>query len=209
MSSDVKGLENTIVEDEEDALTHVSSRLSSLSTENRNNAIAAEALGAQCQICFEDYVRGNEISISHNHQCSHYFHKECIVDWLARDTRCPVCRRDYLSAGHDAASKSDTNEERADDVEENRIQEPQSLSSNTDSSESMSSVLSSSDTDEISVIDEGVNCIDELDEDANDEASSSSMVDRDMNTPGFPISIPTIDEIEKEEEMSNQVLQQV
>jgi hypothetical protein len=209
LSSDVKGLENTIVEDEEDALTHTSSRISSPSTENRNNTIAAEALGTQCQICFEDFVRGDEISISHNHQCSHYFHKECIIDWLARNTKCPVCRRDYFTVGHDAASKSDTNEERADDVEENRIQEPQSLSSNTDLSESMSSALSSSDTDEISVIDEEANRIHELDENANDEASSSPMVDSDMNTPSFPISIPTIDETEKEEAMSNLVLQRV
>eukprot|EP00434_Breviolum_minutum_P022870 symbB.v1.2.020179.t1/scaffold1684.1/size105940/2 len=32
--------------------------------------------------------------------CSHHFHKDCLVDWLNRKMRCPLCRMDLQSAYH-------------------------------------------------------------------------------------------------------------
>ena len=50
----------------------------------------------ECSICFQTFSEGDVISYSHNSNCRHHFHKDCIVDWLARDGRCPTCRRFYL-----------------------------------------------------------------------------------------------------------------
>jgi len=55
-----------------------------------------------CEICLSTYKVGDEIASSHNDQCIHHFHKDCIIDWLHtrqssnQRTTCPVCRRDFL-----------------------------------------------------------------------------------------------------------------
>ena len=60
------------------------------------NIIPEEILGTDCPICFEVYKEGDVIGISHDSDCPHIFHKDCIVNWLSRDDRCPTCRRIYI-----------------------------------------------------------------------------------------------------------------
>lgn len=36
--------------------------------------------------------------------CSHRFHKDCLMEWLARKTRCPLCRMDLHRAYHQAGA---------------------------------------------------------------------------------------------------------
>ena len=48
-----------------------------------------------CNICLEEYKIGDEIAWSKNELCHHAFHKECIIEWLARHQDCPVCRNKY------------------------------------------------------------------------------------------------------------------
>jgi hypothetical protein len=50
-----------------------------------------------CVICLEDYEEGDNVCWSHNRQCNHVFHQECIVEWLVRHDGCPVCRQDFLA----------------------------------------------------------------------------------------------------------------
>ena len=50
-----------------------------------------------CDICLLDYEEGEELAWSHNEGCIHAFHKECITDWLLRNPKCPLCRRDYVT----------------------------------------------------------------------------------------------------------------
>lgn len=50
-----------------------------------------------CSICLCDYSDGDHICFSHNPNCTHFFHIECITDWLITHDVCPYCREDYLA----------------------------------------------------------------------------------------------------------------
>lgn len=46
----------------------------------------------QCALCIDDYVEGDTVVWS-NLDCTHAFHKECVLQWLSKGKkRCPVCR---------------------------------------------------------------------------------------------------------------------
>jgi len=43
-----------------------------------------------CTICIEEYVKGDEIK---SIPCMHFYHSECIDEWLKRSKACPVCNQ--------------------------------------------------------------------------------------------------------------------
>ncbi len=43
-----------------------------------------------CAICLTDLESERVIKLP----CEHFFHKECLVNWLRRSTVCPMCRND-------------------------------------------------------------------------------------------------------------------
>lgn len=44
-----------------------------------------------CAICLDDFKDGEQINeIS---ECSHFFHKDCLLGWLDQHDMCPCCRR--------------------------------------------------------------------------------------------------------------------
>lgn len=49
-----------------------------------------------CVICLNAYQAGDIIAWSHNQQCPHKFHRQCIAEWLAQHDECPVCRNPFL-----------------------------------------------------------------------------------------------------------------
>jgi hypothetical protein len=49
-----------------------------------------------CDICLISYQRGDIVAWSRNLDCPHYFHEDCIIDWLRRKPTCCSCRRDYV-----------------------------------------------------------------------------------------------------------------
>jgi len=49
-----------------------------------------------CPICMERYKAGDDIAWSHNEDCLHAFHVDCIVQWLMTHDHCPMCRSPYL-----------------------------------------------------------------------------------------------------------------
>lgn len=49
-----------------------------------------------CDICLMDYQVGEEVCWSPNENCIHAFHKDCMLNWLLRTRKCPICRRDYV-----------------------------------------------------------------------------------------------------------------
>jgi len=51
----------------------------------------------ECSICLEPYLPGEVICLSRNEACNHVFHQECVVEWLKRDDRCPLCRVDLMA----------------------------------------------------------------------------------------------------------------
>ena len=50
-----------------------------------------------CSICLSEYEEDDIISRSPNILCTHFFHKNCITEWLMSCDECPCCRCDYLT----------------------------------------------------------------------------------------------------------------
>merc|ERR1711982_314982 len=51
-----------------------------------------------CSICLLAYKDDDIIAKSHNEECSHIYHNECIVQWLLiNKTECPNCRKPYIT----------------------------------------------------------------------------------------------------------------
>mmetsp|Transcript_26330 Transcript_26330/g.39884 ORF Transcript_26330/g.39884 Transcript_26330/m.39884 type:complete len:269 (+) Transcript_26330:184-990(+) len=44
-----------------------------------------------CAICLDEFVDGEEIN--EMSECSHFFHKDCLLGWLDQHDVCPCCRR--------------------------------------------------------------------------------------------------------------------
>jgi hypothetical protein len=50
----------------------------------------------QCALCIDNYEEGDEVTWS-DLDCTHAFHKECILQWLSKGKkRCPVCRHWFV-----------------------------------------------------------------------------------------------------------------
>ena len=45
-------------------------------------------LNKECSICLESFDTKNTIVLN----CNHYFHRECINEWLLINNSCPICR---------------------------------------------------------------------------------------------------------------------
>ena len=46
----------------------------------------------KCMICLEVYKIGIQVLYL---PCSHLFHSICIMKWLLKDCKCPICKKDY------------------------------------------------------------------------------------------------------------------
>ncbi|KAG0213361.1 hypothetical protein BGX33_002946 [Mortierella sp. NVP41] len=51
----------------------------------------ADAQDAVCAICLSEYEDEEELR---KMRCSHYFHKDCVDEWLRLHRNCPLCKRD-------------------------------------------------------------------------------------------------------------------
>ena len=43
-----------------------------------------------CSICCEDFMNNDEVRIL---PCNHYYHNNCIQEWLTKNPSCPMCRQ--------------------------------------------------------------------------------------------------------------------
>lgn len=50
---------------------------------------------AKCSICLGDYEDGEQLR---ELKCLHYFHKECVDEWLVHKKHCPLCQQDIENA---------------------------------------------------------------------------------------------------------------
>ncbi|KAF9271515.1 hypothetical protein BGZ68_003424, partial [Mortierella alpina] len=64
-----------------------------------------DAQDAVCAICLCDYEDEEELR---KMKCSHYFHKDCVDEWLRLHRNCPLCKRDIeeLSGLREGAASS-------------------------------------------------------------------------------------------------------
>jgi len=47
----------------------------------------------ECTICLENF---NENEKLYELSCKHYYHKDCIDDWLSKKNTCPLCRLNLI-----------------------------------------------------------------------------------------------------------------
>ncbi|KAL7323582.1 hypothetical protein PS15p_210212 [Mucor circinelloides] len=66
---------------------------------------------AVCSICLGEYETDELIC---KLWCQHHYHKDCVQEWLALNSKCPLCKRDFR--GKDYVSDSDESD--TDDDEE-------------------------------------------------------------------------------------------
>ena len=50
---------------------------------------------AVCTICLEEFSPGEDIKLL---PCQHFFHVDCINEWLQRDVTCPLCKHELVTA---------------------------------------------------------------------------------------------------------------
>lgn len=50
----------------------------------------------ECCICLECYNPGEAICVPITKECSHVFHQECILEWVKKNDKCPLCRVELL-----------------------------------------------------------------------------------------------------------------
>jgi hypothetical protein len=60
----------------------------------------------ECPICMECLEVDDVVSWSPNSTCQHFFHHECIKEWLLRHTECPMDRSTFLPIDREGIDKS-------------------------------------------------------------------------------------------------------
>lgn len=53
------------------------------------HSLPAKLVNEKCPICLDDFKDRKTVE---RQRCNHYFHKECINEWLKTHHTCPVCR---------------------------------------------------------------------------------------------------------------------
>mmetsp|Transcript_37333 Transcript_37333/g.85285 ORF Transcript_37333/g.85285 Transcript_37333/m.85285 type:complete len:678 (+) Transcript_37333:183-2216(+) len=79
--------------------SHSQKSLVSMSTTTSPIEYVSQRIPSSCAICLCDYEANDVIVTSHNPECPHAFHQECIVEWLGKmqdGTPCPCCRREFV-----------------------------------------------------------------------------------------------------------------
>lgn len=57
-----------------------------------------------CSICISDYVESEILRIMP--QCRHYFHRDCVDQWLKVNGSCPICRSSLILQGSSNGSSN-------------------------------------------------------------------------------------------------------
>ena len=70
-----------------------------------------------CDICQEEYKKGDVMAASRNPACTHLYHQHCIVEWLVNHDECPVCRRNYLGRDDKSTVTAESGPSSVDDSE--------------------------------------------------------------------------------------------
>lgn len=47
-----------------------------------------------CTICLVDFIEGDKIKLL---PCQHIYHSNCIIEWLYKNSLCPLCKRNVVN----------------------------------------------------------------------------------------------------------------
>lgn len=61
------------------------------------STVSLESSFDGCAICLAEYSQNQRVCESSNPACTHMFHEECMVNWLMKHHRCPICRQRYIA----------------------------------------------------------------------------------------------------------------
>lgn len=70
--------------------------------------VESESESSNCAVCQESILVGTRLR-----NCRHMFHRECIMDWFERSSRCPVCRDDIRVQRSEGPSEPSVSDERS------------------------------------------------------------------------------------------------
>ncbi|CAH9145401.1 unnamed protein product [Cuscuta epithymum] len=74
------------------AAGNISTGLSAIEISNlKTEKFDGNTNGELCSVCLAEYKEGDVITPLEP-SCSHIFHNECVVKWLRKNRRCPLCR---------------------------------------------------------------------------------------------------------------------
>ncbi|KAF8672344.1 hypothetical protein HU200_049545 [Digitaria exilis] len=82
------------------------SALSTLPDVVVSETMVAEAEGAECAVCKEDFSPGE---VAKQMPCKHIYHSDCIVPWLELHNSCPICRFELPTDDPDYEGRKTTN----------------------------------------------------------------------------------------------------
>jgi len=78
-----------------------------------DNELESTTSAAECGICLIPFQHQDLVGSSTNDKCCHYFHKDCITEWLsmANNDDCPFCRETFLVLPKEEDAPVDLEEE--------------------------------------------------------------------------------------------------
>ena len=87
-------------------------------------------LNLQCPICMEDFILDEKVK---ELSCRHFFHNDCIVEWLKLHATCPTCRTNLTEASADAKPQTNASGSSAGANSTNRLPDGSATASSSTS----------------------------------------------------------------------------
>ncbi len=81
-----------------------------------NDSSSTRLVPPTCAICLSSYSPGCYVTWSSNPECTHVFHRDCILVWLLKkeEPLCPCCRREFVSTSALNAEPTDAENDEGD-----------------------------------------------------------------------------------------------
>ncbi|XP_011098046.1 uncharacterized protein LOC105176825 [Sesamum indicum] len=70
-------------------MSNIIRRLSIKSSGSNVESFQQDDDGKRCAVCLEDFETRQFVTLT---PCNHMFHEDCIVPWVKRQGKCPICR---------------------------------------------------------------------------------------------------------------------
>ena len=86
-----------------------------INQQNEDTIENSENLTRVCSICQENYSDGTIIRKINN--CSHFYHQNCLDEWLESHTKCPECQYDLRTSSQQNTNQTNQTTEDTENIE--------------------------------------------------------------------------------------------